>query len=145
MPAIRIIRRTQLPPAEAWRRLTDWERHGAQVPFTRTIVGTAPPTDVGTLFTARTGVGGITFDDPMEVVHWQPPDGSSAGLVKLVKRGRVVRGGAEIEVRPVAAGGAEVHWIEDLSLRGLPRALDPLVAWAGRLVFSRALHRLLAG
>lgn len=53
--------------------LTDWERHGAQVPLTRTIIETPPPTHVGTIFTARTGVSRITFDDRMEVVVWRPP------------------------------------------------------------------------
>ncbi|MFD3695292.1 SRPBCC family protein [Streptomyces sp. NPDC058646] len=144
MPVIRIVHRTLFPPAEAWQRLTDWGRHGAQVPLTRTIVGTAPPTRVGTVFTARTGVGRITFDDPMEVVVWQPPaaDGTP-GLVRLEKRGRVVTGWAEIGVRPVPGGGSEVHWDESLRVRPLPRLLDPLVTAAGRLLFGRALRRLL--
>ncbi|MCY0917141.1 SRPBCC family protein [Streptomyces sp. H27-G5] len=143
MPAIRIVRTTTLQPAEAWLRLTDWERHGAQVPFTRTTVETGPPTHVGTLFTARTGVGRLTFDDPMEVTLWTPPAGAAAGLVRLVKHGRVVRGWAEIEVRPHFPSGAQVHWREELSLRGLGRPFDPLVAAAGRFLFGRALDRLL--
>lgn len=145
MPAIRIVHRTSLPASETWLRLTDWERQGAQVPFTRTIIGTAPPTRVGTTFTARTGVSRITFDDPMEVVVWRPPaEGGPPGLVRLEKRGRSVTGWAEIEIRPLAGGGAEVHWREDLRLRGLPRALDPVVAAAGRFLFGRAVARLLA-
>ncbi|MCX4694639.1 SRPBCC family protein [Streptomyces sp. NBC_01408] len=144
MPVIRIVHRTFLPPAEAWSRLTDWERHGAQVPLTRTIIGTAPPTRVGTVFTARTGVGRITFDDPMEVVVWQAPTTAGApGLVRLEKRGRVVTGWAEIAIRPDPAGGSEVHWHESLRVRPLPRLLDPLVTAAGRALFTRALRRLL--
>uniref|UniRef100_A0AAU2JIM4 SRPBCC family protein n=1 Tax=Streptomyces sp. NBC_00049 TaxID=2903617 RepID=A0AAU2JIM4_9ACTN len=144
MPAIRIIRRSPLPPAEAWLRLTDWERHGAQVPLTRTIIETAPPTHVGTIFTARTGVGRITFDDTMEVVVWNPPAEASAGLVRLEKRGRSVTGWAEIEIRPSPAGGSEIHWREELRLRHLPRLLDPVVAQAGRRLFGRAMRGLLA-
>ncbi|MET9962688.1 SRPBCC family protein [Streptomyces sp. NPDC006326] len=143
MPGIRIVHRTPLPAAEAWLRLTDWERHGAQVPLTRTVVETAPPTHVGTRFTARTGVGRITFDDPMEVVVWQPPAGGSAGLVRLVKHGRVVLGWAEIEVRPLRGGGCEVRWREELRVRGLGRPSDPVLAAAGRFLFGRALARLL--
>lgn len=143
MPGIRFVHRTPLPPAEAWLRLTDWERHGAQVPLTRTIIETAPPTRVGTLFTARTGVGRITFDDPMEVVLWRPPAGVSPGLVRLVKHGRVITGWAEIEIRPAPAGGCRVEWREELRVRGLGRPFDPLVAAVGRLLFSRALVRLL--
>ncbi|MEU3727069.1 SRPBCC family protein [Streptomyces sp. NPDC031705] len=138
MPVIRIIRRTSLPPAEAWRRLTDWERQGEEVPLTRTVIDAQPPSGVGTRFTARTGVGRITFDDPMEVVRWEPPR-----LVRLEKRGRAVTGWAEIELRPVPGGGTEVHWREALRVRFLPRALDPLVARAGRLLFTRVLARLL--
>ncbi|MET9881651.1 SRPBCC family protein [Streptomyces sp. NPDC006430] len=143
MPGIRIVRQTPLPPSEAWLRLTDWERHGALVPLTRTTVGTAPPTDVGTIFTARTGVGRITFDDPMEVAVWRPPSVASAGLVRLVKRGRVITGWAEIEVRPGPAGGSVVQWHEEVRVRGLGRPFDPLVATAARWVFGRALARLL--
>lgn len=142
MPAIRIIRRTRLAPSEAWWRLTDWERHAEQVPLTRMIIETAPPTHVGTRFTARTGVAGITFDDPMEVTVWRPPGDTSAGLVRLVKHGCAVRGWAEIEVRPVP-GGSEAEWREDLSLRGLPRLCDPLTAAAARFLFGRAMARLL--
>ncbi|MEV0412508.1 SRPBCC family protein [Streptomyces sp. NPDC050448] len=143
MPGIRFVHRTPLPPVEAWLRLTDWERHGAQVPLTRTIIETAPPTGVGTLFTARTGVGRITFDDPMEVVLWRPPAQASPGLVRLIKHGRAITGWAEIEIRPGPAGGCEVEWREELRVRGLGRPFDPLVAAAARLLFRRALARLL--
>lgn len=143
MPVIRIVHRTSAPAPEAWSRLTDWQRHGAQVPLTRTIIETEPPTHVGTVFTARTGVAGITFDDRMEVTVWRPPAGSSAGLARLEKRGRTVTGWAEIEIRPLSVGGSEVHWREELHLRGFPRLLDPLVAAAGRLLFGRAVVRLL--
>lgn len=143
MPAIRIIRHTLLDTGEAWRRLTDWERHAAAVPLTRAIIETPPPTHTGTRFTMRTGVGSITFDDPMEVTLWQPPHTGSAGLVRLVKHGRVVRGRAEIELRPSPAGGCEAEWREDLRVRGLGRPFDPLVTAAARLFFTRALDRLL--
>ncbi|MFD5148093.1 SRPBCC family protein [Streptomyces sp. NPDC058401] len=143
MPAIRIIRHTLLGPEEAWSRLTDWERHGAAVPLTRAIIETPPPTHTGTRFTMRTGVGSITLDDPMEVTLWRPPREGSAGLVRLVKHGRVVRGRAEIELRPAPRGGCEAEWREELSVRGLGRPFDPVVAAAARLFFSRALDRLL--
>ncbi|NEE38769.1 SRPBCC family protein, partial [Streptomyces sp. SID7982] len=34
MAVFRIERFSPLPAAEAWRRVTDWERHAAQVPLT---------------------------------------------------------------------------------------------------------------
>ncbi|MFG2331613.1 SRPBCC family protein [Streptomyces sp. NPDC048604] len=143
MSVFRIERRTPLPPAETWRRLTDWPAHGAQVPLTRTRVLTPGPTAVGTRFTARTGLGRAAFDDPMEVVRWEPPTADAPGVCRLEKRGRVVLGWAQIEVSPGVGGGSHVVWREELRLRGLPRAADPLLGAAGRLLFGRALDGLL--
>ncbi|GAA3368764.1 SRPBCC family protein [Streptomyces sannanensis] len=131
-----IERHTPLPAGEAWRRLTDWERHAASVPLTRITV-------TATGFVARTGLGRAGFDDPMEVVHWEPPEAGRAGRCRLEKRGSVVTGWAELEVAP-AGGGSVVTWREELCLRGLPRLLDPLLAPAGRRVFGRAMRSVLA-
>ncbi|MGW3242936.1 SRPBCC family protein [Streptomyces sp. NPDC001070] len=134
----RIERDCPLPTAEAWRRVTDWERHAALVPLT-TVVITGERS-----FTARTGHGRAAFDDPMEIVRWEPPDaGGGPGRCRLEKRGRVVLGWAEIEVRPHEAG-SRVVWCEDLRVRPLPGVLDRPTAWAGRLLFGRALDGLLA-
>lgn len=139
MALFRIAARTPLVPAEAWRRLTDWERHAAQVPLTRITVTTPPPTGRGTVFVARTRLGRFGFDDPMEVVDWQPPH-----HCRLEKHGRVVTGWAEIDVREAPGGGAYVGWTEDLRVRGLPRFCDPLLGRAGRAVFRRAMRALLS-
>ncbi|MER0444390.1 SRPBCC family protein [Streptomyces sp. Edi4] len=142
MALFQIDRRTPLAPAEAWRRLTDWERHGEGVPLTRIVVRTAPPTGSGTLFVARTGPGRLGFEDPMEVTRWQPPVPGAPGRCRLEKRGRAITGWAEIEVG-AAGPGAYVVWREELRVRAVPRALDPLIAVAGRLVFGRAMRMLL--
>ncbi|MCP3820039.1 SRPBCC family protein [Streptomyces sp. A3M-1-3] len=142
MSVIRIVRHTRMSPDEVWRRLTDWERHAGHVPLTRTVVLTPPPTHVGTRFTARTGLGRAGVDDPMEVVRWEPPTSARPGRCRLEKRGRVVLGWVEIEVRPAGAG-TRILWLEDLRVRGLPRILDPLTVSAGRLLFGRALTGLL--
>lgn len=144
MALFRIERRTSLSVAEAWRRLTVWEDHAAQVPLTRITVTTPPPTAVGTVLVARTSLVRLGFDDPMEVVAWDPPEGGGAGRCRLEKRGAVVLGWAEIEVRP-GPGGAVVVWTEDLRVRGLPRALDAVIVRSGRVVFGRALKGLLGG
>ncbi|MGP9022109.1 SRPBCC family protein [Streptomyces sp. BR1] len=144
MALFRIERRTELSCGEAWRRLTDWPRHSGSVPLTRISVATPPPTGVGTVFVARTGIGRLAFEDPMEVVVWEPPQAQRPGRCRLEKRGRVVIGWAEIEVRPGPSGtGARLVWREDLRVRGLPRALHALIAPAGRLVFGRALTVIL--
>ncbi|MEV3855567.1 SRPBCC family protein [Streptomyces sp. NPDC050095] len=138
MAHVRIVRETPLSAVEAWRRLTDWERHGDVVPLTRVTVATPPPTAAGTVFVARTGVGRCAFDDPMEVVAWQPPR-----RCRMVKRGRFVTGWAEFEVRPLGPGGARVEWREELRVRGVPAVADPLLAAAGRRMFGRAVAGLL--
>ncbi|WNM31085.1 SRPBCC family protein [Streptomyces sp. Li-HN-5-11] len=132
-----------LPLDEAWRRLTRWPRHADAVPLTRITVVTPEPTHVGTRFVARSGIGPLGFDDPMEVTVWRPPAGGEAGLCRLEKRGRVVLGWAELEVRPGPGGRARVLWREELSVRLLPGSLDPLVAVPARAVFGRAMDVLL--
>ncbi|QGV81938.1 SRPBCC family protein [Streptomyces ficellus] len=173
MALFRIVRGAPLPAAEAWRRLTDWHAHAALVPLTRATAVTAGPVRTGSRFTMRTGIGPVGFDDPMEVVHCVPPgaggagdDGPEAGgpdagrpgaggleagrpeagtgVCRLEKRGRVITGWAEIEVRPTAPGAVRVTWTEEVRVRGLPRMCDAVVARAGRLLFGRALSGLLA-
>ncbi|CAL9383929.1 SRPBCC family protein [Streptomyces sp. enrichment culture] len=142
--ALFLVRRTApLSPDEAWRRLTAWHRHGDVVPFTRVTVTTPPPTGEGTVVVARSGIGPLSFSDPMEVTVWQPPGDGTPGRCRLEKRGRVVTGWAEIEVRPGPGGRARVEWREDLRVAPLPAVLDGVVGRTGRLVFGRAVNRLL--
>ncbi|MBT2442072.1 SRPBCC family protein [Streptomyces sp. ISL-36] len=142
MRPVRIERTTALPVEEAWRRLTDWPAHGAQVPLTRTRVLTEGPTRAGTRFVARTGVGRLAIDDLMEVVRWEPPGPGRPGVCRLEKRGRVVLGRAGIEVYGTPDGSRAV-WTEELGVRGIPRFIDPVLALAERLVFGRAMDGLL--
>ncbi|MFE5732059.1 SRPBCC family protein [Streptomyces sp. NPDC056528] len=143
MSAFRVERTVPSAPEEVWRRLTDWPAHGRQVPLTRTRVLTPGPNGVGTRFTARTGIGRLSFDDPMEVVRWEPPSAGRPGACRLEKHGRVVRGWALIEVAEAPGGGCRVVWTEELTVRGVPRAFDPVLARAGRVVFGRAVDALL--
>jgi hypothetical protein len=140
---IRVERQSRLSVEEAWRRLTDWQRHAAHAPLTTIIVTTPPPTGPGTRFVARTGAGRFGFDDPMEVVRWEPPSGGRPGHCTLAKRGSVITGWAEIEVR-LHARGSHVVWLEDLRVAKLPRLFDTPTAWSGRLFFGRAVAGLLS-
>ncbi|MFE3875971.1 SRPBCC family protein [Kitasatospora sp. NPDC059146] len=133
-----LTRRSPLPPAECWARLTAWHRHGDRVPFTRVSVVRGGGQQVGDVVLARTTLGPLRLDDPMELVELAAPE-----RCRLAKRGRVVRGGAELRVRAVGAG-SEAVWAEELRITGLPRLFDPAVALAGRLVFGRVLDHLLA-
>ncbi|KES08578.1 hypothetical protein BU52_00600 [Streptomyces toyocaensis] len=143
MATFQLQRTVPLPLDEAWRRLTTWPRHGDVVPLTRITVTTPPPAGEGTAFVARTGLGPLSFDDPMEVTVWRPPAGDSPGLCRLEKRGRAVRGWAEIEVRPGPGGRARVIWREEVRVRAVPAVFDAALARAGRLMFGRAVNRLL--
>ncbi|MFI6080722.1 SRPBCC family protein [Streptomyces sp. NPDC051217] len=148
MTVFRVARRTSLPADEAWRRITDWPAHGRRVPLTRTLVKTPGPTGTGTVFVARTGLGRVRFDDPMEVVRWEPPAAGSPGHCRLEKRGRVITGWAEIEVTqtrtaPETGGRTLVCWSEELRASFLPRFLDRLTARAGSVVFGRVVDGLL--
>jgi hypothetical protein len=136
-------RTAPLAPDEAWRRLTAWHRHGDAVPLTRVRVSTPPPTGVGTVVVARSGLRPLSVDDTMEVTVWQPPHDGAPGRCRLEKRGRLVRGWAEIEVRPGPGGRARVVWREELDVRLLPSLFDGVLGRSGRYVFGRAVNRLL--
>lgn len=138
MVLFRLERVAPLPAEQAWLRLTDWPRHTDVVPLTRVTVLTPPPTAVGTVFVARSGVGPLAFDDTMEVVAWRPPT-----LCRLAKRGRVVTGWAEIEVHPHGAERSHVVWRADLSVSLLPGLFDRPLGWVARRTFGRAVDGLL--
>jgi len=141
--ALFLIERPSPHPAdETWRRLTQWQRHGSYVPLSSVALRSEGPTRVGSVVVARTGVGRIGFEDPMEVVRWEPPDGGRPGVCRLEKRGSVVLGWAEIEVWADGERSRAV-WREEARVARLPRVLDAPTGWAGRLVFGRVLRGLL--
>ncbi len=133
---------SSLSPSAAWARITDWPSHGRHVPLTTMRVDPPGPSAVGTVFTARTALGPIGFDDPMEIVEWQPPADGAPGRCRLEKRGRVMLGWAEITVSE-HRGGSRTTWTEAVRPRGLPRFADRLAALSGRLLFGRVLRKLL--
>lgn len=143
MANILLNRTVPLPLDEAWRRITQWPRHGEAVPLTVVRVVPPGPTCEGTVVVARSGAGPLGFDDPMEVTVWQPPEDGAAGLCRLEKRGRVVLGWAELEVRPGPGGRTRVIWREEIRVRFLPSLFDGVVRRSSRYVFGRALNRLL--
>ncbi|MFI6855022.1 SRPBCC family protein [Streptomyces sp. NPDC050416] len=143
MANILLVRTVPLPLDETWRRITLWRRHGDVVPLTAVSVVPPEPTRVGTVVVARSGVGPLSFEDPMEVTVWQPPEYGAPGMCRLEKRGRVVLGWAELEVRPGPGGRSRVIWREEIRIRLLPSAFDGLLRLSARYVFGRALNRLL--
>lgn len=130
MTAFTVRREVPYTPETVFEWVTDWERHGEAVPLT-TITSTSDG------FVARTGLGRIGFDDPMEIVAWDPPRS-----LRIEKRGRVVTGWAEIELEPTASGTL-VTWREVAHTAGVPGVLAPLERAAGRALFGRVLDRVL--
>jgi hypothetical protein len=144
-----VQRDSVLPASQAWGRLTDWRRHGDFIPFTEVLVTTSGPAktrddgrETGAMFVARTSLGPLHFDDPMEVTYWQPPD-DGPGMCRLVKTGRVVTGWAVLTVTP-SATGCSIAWREDAAVRFTGPLLSLPTKIAATRVFGRLVDHLLA-
>lgn len=142
MAAFVVSRSSPLSAELAWERLTDWPEHGKYVPLTAITVRPPGRSDVGTVFTARTALGRFGFDDPMEIVRWQPPADGLGGWCRLEKRGTVMLGWAELSVEPVGSG-SRTTWRELARPARTPRLTDPLSTLSGKLLFGRVLRKLL--
>jgi hypothetical protein len=76
------------------------------------------------------------------VVEWEPPQDGSAGRCRLVKRGTVMTGWAELSVEPRGAGSRAI-WREVAVPARAPAFTAGVFAVAGRLLFGRVLRGLL--
>ncbi|MDV3222157.1 SRPBCC family protein [Intrasporangium sp.] len=134
-----------LPAPEAWRRVLDLRRHDRLIPLTRITSGMVAADELGpgSCFVARTGLGPLGFDDRMVVDEITPPGDQEAGLARIRKEGRVVRGSIELRVTPLGAGSV-VDWRQEIEVWGVPRALGWFTARAGRAAYGLALRRFLA-
>ncbi len=139
MARFEVSRETSLPAEVAWSRLTDWQSHGQFIPLTSV---TSSGEGVGATFCARTSLGPLGFDDIMDVTEWDPPTADKAGRCRIVKRGRVISGWAELGVTPTAAGSM-VRWLEEASIRRTGRLLDLPSRIASRMIFTRLVDGLL--
>jgi Polyketide cyclase / dehydrase and lipid transport len=130
------------PVGPTWDAITDWPGHGRFAPLTTVRVTTPSATGAGTRFVARTALGPMGFDDPMEVVEWSPPAGGSAGHCVVHKHGRLVLGTARIDVTPRPDGASRLSWTYDVEVAPvrLTRPFAPLVAFATRLGLGRVLR-----
>jgi hypothetical protein len=138
-----VIRHTHLEPAETWARLTDWERHGEFIPFTRVALTGIIRDAVGAAFVARTSYGPFHIDDPMDITVWQPPLWEQPGVCEIAKRGRVVTGWAILTVTK-SEEGSMVHWEEEARFRYGGPLLDLPNRVAGRRIFGRLVDGLLS-
>ena len=135
---------SSLPASACFERLVDWDAHSSAIPFTR--LAHEGEARVGQRFVARTGLGPLGFDDPMTVEVLRPPAGDRPddlpGLVEVTKHGRVISGRVRWTVTPAAAG-SQVEWTQRLVVGWLPRWLDPVVGWVGRIAYGSGLARIL--
>jgi carbon monoxide dehydrogenase subunit G len=124
-----------------WDALVDWERQGTWMPLTRLEVLDGG-TGLGTRIVARTGVGPVGVADRMTVTAWDPPRSAT-----VVKTGRVLRGSAAFEVRPVSEHVSRVVWHEALEVPfgRWGRPLGPLLAVGTKVFFGSALRRFARG
>lgn len=134
------------PVELVWRRMTDWPAHGRWIPLTTVRVTSDRPDGVGATFVARSAVGPIGFDDPMEIVEWTPPVGGRPGNVRVRKYGRVLFGWAGFEVAAGPSVGSRVRWIEDVQVAPvwLTRPVGRLIEIGGRFGFDRVLRAMAA-
>ena len=136
---------SDLAAPEAWRRLLDLRAHSVVIPLT-TVTGDATAASdlvVGSRFVARTGLGPVGFDDEMVVESIVAPTATTAGNARIRKEGNVVRGRIDVRVTPTASGSVVV-WSQRIGVRGVPAALDPVVAKLAGAAYGSTIRRLLA-
>ncbi|GAA4965707.1 SRPBCC family protein [Actinoplanes utahensis] len=144
MARFTVTRDLRASATDTWNMLVDWPRHGDWVPLTTVRVLGGRPDGVGARFVARTGLGPLGFDDPMEIVVWEPPSGDRPGRCEITKHGRVVHGRAWFSVAALPGGRSRVTWVEDVTVspRRITRFLGPVVTLIGRAGFTATLRGL---
>lgn len=99
------------PPEVVFDALTDWTSQGEWMTGTTVRVTAGDGQSVGSQILARTALGPLGFDDPMEITGWDRPK-----RVQVHHLGRVVRGDGVFEVEALADGSSRFHWVEWLDL-----------------------------
>jgi hypothetical protein len=97
-------------PELLWKVVTDWDRQGEWIPFTRSRAVGGSAVGTGSRVRAWTGLGPIGFYDDMVVREWQPPS-----VLELEHVGRVVRGTAGFRIEPLGGRGSRITWWERIS------------------------------
>lgn len=109
------------PPSATWSYLTDWDRHDDWMVATRAAVTATGLDGAPVAIEAVTGIGPLSFRDPMTITRWQPPH-----RCVVTHTGRVVRGAGAFEVEETPDGGSRVVWSEWVRL---PLGLLGEIGW----------------
>jgi len=139
------------PVPVVWARLTDWPTHARLAPFTRVeLIGSGDRP--GTGFVARTGIGPLSFDDPMVIEEFRlptevvEPGTEPAARLRVRKTGRVVLGQVEAALWPVAGPIARTRLVWDEEIRLAPvwltRPVEPVIGWVAGFGYRSSLRRL---
>jgi Polyketide cyclase / dehydrase and lipid transport len=129
-------------PRQVWDELIDWSGHGAWIPATRVVVDPGDPTAVGATFTAWTGFGRLALEDRMRVSACEWDADLNHGSCQVDKLGPVLHGTAGFTIVAGSTGGAELAWIEDVTIRRIPQLVAPLLARIGAAGFRQGMRRL---
>jgi carbon monoxide dehydrogenase subunit G len=143
---VRVSVRFAAPQQAVWEALVDWSRQGEWMPATTVRVAAGNGRGLGARLEARTGFGPLQLLDRMTITGWEPPRRCA-----VEHTGRVIRGSASFEVRPLGERASHVVWSERLvapsgvpdALAGL--ALRPATAAVIRTALRRLARRLAAG
>ena len=131
---------------QTWRAVMDWSRQGEWIPATRVRATAGSGDAVGDRVVARTALGRLGFDDPMEIVRWEPPH-----VCEVRHLGRVVRGTGTFVVEPAGAGRSRFVWSEQLTVPGgragelAFRLTRPVTGLLLRLALRRLARAVTAG
>ena len=131
---VSVATRLQLPPEQAWRLLTDWERQSRWMRDAASVrVVTERREGTGVQLAVRTRIFSIPlFTERLEVVAWEPPR-------RLVIAHRsFIRGVGVWHVDPVP-GGSLFRWVEEISLP------VPVLGWIALAVYRPVMRRLMRG
>jgi hypothetical protein len=111
MPELALSVDIDAPPEVVFDAVTDWDEQQVWMTGTAVRVTDGDGRSRGSRLVARTALGPVGFDDPMEITGWDPPR-----RVQVHHLGRFVRGDGAFEVEALPDGRSRFHWVEWLDL-----------------------------
>lgn len=145
---LRVAATIAAPPARVWEVLVDWSGQGRWIPFTSVRVVTEHDSGSGVrcealsgFWLARVPVGLL---DRFTVTTWQPPTGTTSGVLEVLHTGPYFRGPGAFELRSTSEGTTDVRCVEIFDVVGgaVPTRLAGLLLPLMRSGFARSLQAL---
>jgi hypothetical protein len=120
-----------------WDVVTDWSRQGEWMPMTAVHVAEGPTNGLGATLSARSGLGVVSFVDPMVIDVWEPPY-----RCEVVHLGKVVTGRGIFVVDPLPGDRSRFTWSEVLDSVGARKVIDLVGLPPTQVLLNIALRRL---